>query len=170
MSGAIGRRFQRSGKRTHGDTSGRQRHGRTTREAANVQRPRSTAEAMKRRGRARWPGCRPRWEGRSRSRTRDGGCPAARSPSLAAIPTPTCTCVSLPRRPRTCKGALPRVPDGQTLAKRGPGAARRPQVRRGGDAAELAIHSRGRRRLTGRRFAVRSSAFMNGSGCAAASI
>ena len=58
-----------------------------------------------------------------------------------------------PRRDRTCKGALTRVPDGQTLAKRGPGAAERPQARRGGDAAELAIHSRARW-PTDRRFAV----------------
>ena len=40
----------------------------------------------------------------------------------------------------------------------------------GGDAAGLAIHSRGRRRHTGRRFAVPPSAFINGGGCAAAVI
>ena len=50
----------------------------------------------------------------------------ARCVSRAAIPTPARTCLSLPRRTRTCKGALTRVPDGQTLARRGPGAADRP--------------------------------------------
>ena len=59
-----------------------------------------------------------------------------------AAPPPARTCLSLPRRPRACKGAHARVPGGQTLAKRGPGAALSSQVRRGGDAAGLAIHSR----------------------------
>ena len=105
----------------------------------------------------------------------------ARCPSRAALPTPACTCSACHAEPARVKGAHVRRGLRQTLARRGPGAADRPQVRRGGDAAGLAIDSRGRRRHTGRRFAVsapRSSMvaaapqqwLINGSGCAAASI
>ena len=66
-------------------------------------------------------------------------------PIASGIPTPARPRLSLPHRVHPCKGAHARVPDGQTLARRGVGAANRPQVRRGGDAAGLAIHNRGRR-------------------------
>ena len=65
------------------------------------------------------------------------------------------------------KGALTRVPGGQTLARRGPGAASRPQVWRGGDAAKLAIHSMGSAAADGSPLRCAPSAFMNGGGCAA---
>ena len=78
--------------------------------------------------------------------------------------------LSLPRRTRACKGALRASLARQTLARRGTGAAFRPQVRRGGDAAGLAIDSRGRRRHTGRRFAVLVASLINGGGCAASLI
>ena len=72
----------------------------------------------------------------------------ARCLSRAALPTPARTCSSLPRRTRACQGRAGARPWRADPCRRGPGAAERPQVRRAGDAAGLAIHSRGRRRHT----------------------
>ena len=101
--------------------------------ARRTHRPTSAAAAGSTRARHRVRGPAPR-------RT----CPAPLS-RVVTRPTPARTCLSLPRRTRARKGALTRGPDGQTLARRGPGAAERPQVRRDGDAAGLAIHSMGSR-------------------------
>ena len=72
--------------------------------------------------------------------------------------------------PAHVKGAHCAPPARQTLDRRGTGAANRPQVRRGGDAAGLAINSMAGGGITCRRFAVLRPRLMNGGGCAAASI
>ena len=94
----------------------------------------------------------------------------ARCPSRAALPTPDRTLLSLPRRDRTCKGAPTAVPDGQTLARRGPGAAFGPQVRREGTPPDPRSTAWAAAAADGSPLRCAPSAFMNGGGCAAAVI
>ena len=63
-------------------------------------------------------------------------------------PRPREPACSLPRRTRTRQGRAARGPGGQTLARRGPGAACQPQARRGGDAAGLACKDYPHRNLS----------------------